>query len=563
MSLDALASVNNPMHSNLLHADELCARLAQARVEQEKVCILPDFDCDGVMSAVVSYAAMRSFGIDAELFVPNPNAGYGFTAGEVDRLVAEHPGVSVVFTCDTGIGCTEGVRRMKELGLTVLVTDHHVEAMSDTVRGSADVIVDPCALDETYEHSGICGAHVVWQLMMMFAGRYGDTHDVDLIDRLKVFAGIGTVTDMMPLLYENRQLVNDAVSVCRMLRACGDTWFIDSFEACDEYKEAFRGLYAAIDVWYRLDARHVNQPESICESFFGFNLGPMINSAKRVGGDMSRVYGLFTNCNHRADAEYLFELNTQRKAAVARYLAEIGQQDNPYAPYVYTSDADKGLIGLLAGDIERKANVPVVVVRRDEETGGWGGSGRSPAWFPFLKRMGVEGAPPIWARGHEGAFGAGFASDDDMRAYFDYMSAEMPRLVAEHAAATSGATDVDINIALDGTGDVGLDVPLFIEFIEDMDRYRPFGASFPAPRVRIRFDAAMSGVSFAFPSGGKHVIVTLPFGVQVIGWGQGDFFEGRAKRSGMVQLTGELGISRFRDEPQVTLTGEFENPRRR
>ena len=208
-----IAEINDPYYPELKDIGLMVDALHEIRSSGRRIVVLPDFDMDGVTSGVLGYAGLAELGFNVGLYVPDYRRGHDIQPEAVDELVAQFPGVSAVITCDGGVNSHAGIGRGKQLGLTMLVTDHHMQLD----HGSpADVIVNPMRIDEDYPHPGICGAFVLWQVLAAYARRYAPHKSRD-IDLLKLFAGIGTVSDVMPLLYENRQLVRDSLAIARML----------------------------------------------------------------------------------------------------------------------------------------------------------------------------------------------------------------------------------------------------------------------------------------------------------------------------------------------------------
>ena len=355
------SELDRPLGGKLRNIDNMCRALHALKLSKSRLVILPDFDMDGIMSGVVGYAGLSQLGFDVELFTPDPTKGYGFNAEEADRLVREHRGVGAVITCDTGIGCVSGVRRFKELGIPVLVTDHHTENPNSSVRDMATVVVDPCAADETYPLREICGAFVFWMVLSRYAEMYLPS-ECEHIDVLRVFAGIGTVSDMMPLCHENRQVVRDAVSVCRLLLDLGDS-YVDYVGGVKAYKSALSGLGACLRI---LDERHkFTKRTELTEETFGFYLSPIFNSVKRLGGDMALPFSVFSSLDlDTAGREQVFSsivaLNERRKSAVEDAMAQVEESvrsgRQPLAPYVYvcSSSTPAGVLGLVADTLAQR-----------------------------------------------------------------------------------------------------------------------------------------------------------------------------------------------------------------
>lgn len=541
-------------HRPLMRIDEMCSVLAGVRSRQEKIVVLPDFDCDGVMSGVLGYAGLSQLGFNVALFRPDPRKGYGFGPDEVDRLVSENPGVKWVITCDTGISEAEGCRRLREHGVRVLVTDHHHEDASVPVRRFADVVVDPCCTDETYENKGICGAHVLWQVLDRFASTYTNPDARDHIRRLRVFAGIGTVSDMMPLVGENRQIVRDAVSMSRMLWSNGDSWFFHYISgACDAYRRAMYGLHVLFTA-FAADGR-LASPSAIDEKFFGFYLSPAINATKRLGKTTDDVFGVFFSGRQRACADQIVADNAERKRLVTAAQEEILSVPQPGAPYFFMSPtAGPGIFGLVATDLMKKSSLPTFVGRIDPETFRIHGSGRAPEWYDCLTRCTEEG---FVIQGHEHAFGFSCANLAEMDKLIAFVREDAARAKADYdaAQAASGVSEdlgYDILVDTGGRGDVDLDYGTLEDFIMTQEEYRPYGIGFEMPRMRLTFDWSEANVKFI--GGGQHARIDLADGICAMCFFQGPEFPRTLK--GRQVFDGTIGFNEFRGERSIQFLGD-------
>ena len=547
---------DNGEHGPLARIDEMCELLHGIRERGERIVVLPDFDCDGVMSGVIGMAGLSELGFDVSLFRPNPNKGYGFGKDEVDRLVRENPGVSWVITCDTGIGEVAGCARLSQLGVGILVTDHHRETSDMPVRKYAACVVDPCCCDDDYELKTICGAHVLWQVLDMFARTYCDRETVDQIWRLRVFAGIGTVSDMMTLAHENRQLVRDAVSISRLVWSAGDEWFFGELCGCDAYRRAFYGLSRLFCAF--ADAQSLSSPSGIDETFFGFYLAPAINSCKRLGHTTDVVFDMFFGGRQRACADEVVRYNAERKALAAELFDEVVGMPQPQAPYIYMFVSQHaGMLGLVANKIIERTGTPTFVVTIDCDPYGRcsiHGSGRAPEWYDCLSRCSAQG---FHLAGHEHAFGFSCSDMGELGRLFEFLSTDVPKVRAEWERMV-GAQDereapaFDILLDTSGHGDVDLDSTALTEFVRVQDMYRPFGAGFDAPRFKVRFDWAEASLRFVGKTG-DHVRITLPNGIVIMCFFQGSEFP--AHLSGEQEFIGTVGLNEFRGETSVQFLG--------
>lgn len=537
---DFLSSIEQQSDDKLFNIGDLSAELRTIYENGDRLVVLPDFDMDGIMSGVVGFAGFAELGFNVSLYIPKPSNGYGFGPGDIDKIVEQYPDVKAIITCDVGMSCDKGVSYGRSLGLKMLVTDHHKLSLSKLV--DADCIVNPMSPDDPCSFKGICGATVLYECLCDYAERYCDTMVQDQIRRLKVFAGIGTISDVMPLHHENRELVRDCVSFCRLLYSNGNPWFLGALTGCEVYLRAFNGLFVALNMFGELGK--ISGSDGIDETFFGFYLAPTFNSVKRVSGDMVHAFGVFFGNDPSGDMGELIAMNDRRKALVKEYMKKLGEVEQKYAPYVYISDAPAGILGLIATACMKDSGMPTIVV--NEIDGHYSGSGRSPSWYPVLSIFASKG---FSFAGHEGAFGASFANEEMISEFVDIVQST----VDEYLVSVRREEHVpDFTIALDGSGDSGLDIPLFAEFISDLDKYRPFGEGFPEPEIVFNFKAS-DGKWTRMGKLKQHLKITFDRGFEVICWNQGnDNFDGDD-----YVVTGRLSINTYNDKYSINLIGKI------
>lgn len=206
----------------------------------------------------------------------------------MDRLLASYPNAKAIITADVGIASHAAVDYARNKGLKVFVTDHHRPL---SVLPSADVVVDPLREDDPYEVKGICGVYVMYQCLEHYANCYEDFLTKEQINRLRVFAGIGTISDSMPLVRQNHILVRDAVSIRRYIYSNGESDLVDNLPGCGVYKQAFYGLYLILSFF--MNQGKIGDMTGLTEEFFCFYLAPMFNAVKRMEGSMDDAFGVF------------------------------------------------------------------------------------------------------------------------------------------------------------------------------------------------------------------------------------------------------------------------------
>lgn len=545
----SFSKYDDPTHGSLARVDELCERLRRYQNTGETVAVLTDFDMDGIMSSVIAQAALREFGISSYVYVVNPEQGYGFDASTIHDLLTMLPDTKAILTGDVGVACFEGIDYCREHDVEILVTDHHKPR---AVLPKADCIVNPMLKSDPYEHPQICGAYVMYQCMRHYADRYCDLVKQEQIDRLRVFAGIGTVSDYMPVLYENRQLLRDSISICRMVYSSGSRFFVDLIAGtrCSyTYKRVFNGLFVVLQKL--ADMGKISSPDDINESLFGYYIAPMFNSLKRIGtwDDMRRMYGIFFGDDDTAESavNMLYDLNEKRKAMVADYTRDMNERDQPFAPYVYLTNAPAGICGLLAQPLCVNNGMPVCVVRDD---GTLHGSGRSPSWYPFLDQIGDR----FYAAGHNSAFGIGFKDRDEIQRFCDFLKFDVSA-VADLMADEIVESKPDFVIACDDTGDTMVDILLFIEYLDELRQYQPFGQGFPPPDIELRF-APSDGSWSVMGSRDQHLKIILPQGLEVLLWNKASEISRQDGLSTLV-MRGRLEENVYRGNHKIVFVGDF------
>ena len=557
-SPEFLRAIEDSFHKILGGTDVFVRRLRAHYEAKDKVVILCDFDMDGISAGVLGYAGLAEMGFNSALFIPDPTEGYGFDEKTILRLWDTYPDVKAIVTCDVGITCFDGLKAAKGLGIDVLLTDHHTQSEVQGLPSSyVSCIVDPMVEDpETgYEHPKICGAYVLYQLLESYAQTYCSRDLQEQIHRLRVFAGMGTISDSMPLLYENRILVKDALAIAKLVYAGGSDYVVNNMFGCEVYRRAFQGLYLILK---GLEAEgKLKSANDITSTFFAYYVAPMFNSAKRIGtaDDMLKAFSVFFGANPQDCVAHLIALNAKRKEVVADYYEKIQNADNPYAPYLYFSDAEAGILGLLAQKLcDDNGGAPCVVVRQDDGEKSYHGSGRSPGWY-LLKGRAEEAG--FYVAGHNEAFGVGFKDLDDARAYHDFVKADYT-VALRSVDVDSMKLTPDFVIAHDGTGDTVIDIVTFVDYIHEIRRFAPFGAGMPEPQILVKFRPS-DGEWEEMGSMRQHLRITLDYGFRLILFHQASIMQDMQQEDTCYVL-GTLSLNTFRDTTSVQFIGDFVSP---
>lgn len=334
--------------------DRAVSFILDAVKNKDKIRIIGDYDADGVCSAYILFHFLEFIGADVSVRIPDRfKDGYGMN--EEMALEAKDAGISLIITCDNGISAFDAVLKARQLGINVIITDHHEppEALPD-----ADVIIDPKIKASGYPYSEICGAAVAYKVILALSKRLeGKTKadTADMLDYLLMFAGIATVTDIVPLKNENRIFVKAALKRLKNTKNPG-------LNALMKIK--------SVDT-EKISAYHI-----------GFIIGPAINSAGRL-----RSAGLAFDLLNETDeltaqkkAQVLADLNEERKdltrkntQAAFEIADELVKKHKVLVICLF--DAPESVAGIIAGKVKDRVNAPAIVITKSAE--GLKGSGRS------------------------------------------------------------------------------------------------------------------------------------------------------------------------------------------
>ncbi|MGW5929299.1 DHH family phosphoesterase [Streptomyces anulatus] len=572
-----LKKIESTEHDELLDLAEMVEALHDARNTGKKITIAPDFDMDGISSGVLGYAGLSELAFDVELHLPDYRRGHELAPEDIAEIQAKWPNTRVLLTCDGGVNSHGGIAAARALGWTTLVTDHHEELAPGS---TADVTVDPCRIDETYAHTGICGAHVLYQVIEAYT-RVHRPEKLWEIHLLRLFAGLGTVSDVMPMLYENRQLVRDAISIARLLRVAApktipNPWggFDADPDAIDVeqsilmrllradphhpvYLRAFEGFAVMLKVFAQ--AGKIRDVDDLDEGFFGFYLAPAMNSPRRTGDSLEPCFAVFTAADVDVKfkaARRIIESNELRKQLVTKHMEELSTGEQPLAPWVYFSDAHPGMYGLLANRMMKLNGSPVVVLNRPAGPDDFvSGSGRAPGWFDIITSL--EPHEGLSAIGHQQACGVRVAKADKLN---DLVAVLQGATQNARLAVSTDGPNGDLVLGPDADCDVGLDdlQPLF-ELVRRTEGLKPFGHGFTAPVVEIAIEPLGLRVD-RIGSEAQHLRLVTRSGLSCLWWNAAEekfdvirSFVQRASRTelGTLRFTATLQLNTFRGDTRV------------
>lgn len=316
------------------------------------IVIYGDYDCDGVCSTTILYKTLRKLGANFTYYIPNrEDEGYGMNSDRIRKLKAQ--GTEVILTCDNGISAIEQVKVAKELGMQVIVTDHHdIPYIEDengkrtSVIPEADCVINPKQNDCEYPFKSLCGAGVALKFSEKLVKAMGG--DFNEYEELYQFAAIATVCDVVDLLDENRILVKYGLNLINNTK-----------------NQGLKALIKATGL----------ENKEISEYHFGFVLGPCINATGRLETADLSVELLITEDENRAIelANKLFELNKIRQdlttESVERVIEKLKRDLDPKEKVIliYDKDIHESIAGIVAGRIRETFNLPTIVITTGKE----------------------------------------------------------------------------------------------------------------------------------------------------------------------------------------------------
>lgn len=541
----SLAEFDDPNYDKLLDMDLMVEHLHRIRQSGELIVVLPDFDMDGITSGVLGFAGLAEMGFNVGLYIPDHSRGHGFSPYDIEQILDKYPDAKAVITCDTGIDSFAGTDHAVRAGLTVLITDHHLQIPRPNDGKQylpAHAIVDPSRIDDGYKNKHICGAHVLYQVLVSYSRKHCP-EKFDDVSLLRLFAGIGTVSDVMPIKWENRRLVVDSLSIAKLLHMQpstddqGERVMPDVNEATlmhllkshphhPIFVAAFDGMARVIAHFSTIGK--LRTVDDLDEGFYGFYLAPAFNAIRRMEGPMEDAFGSFFSpdpADKDAKIAAIIAQNDLRKELVKVHFAELMESDQPYAPFVYTTTtAARGMLGLLANQVMEMTGLPAAVLFDHEQDGQeLSGSCRAPGWVAFNSLLNANG---FHAAGHEQAFGVRVKDHDDLKRLHDVLETQIPAIV-EQIVDSGDSVEKAPDLRLGSTDDCDADivgqsgVDDLIELARRIETLAPFGHGFEEPAIEVVADIAECHVDVI---GAKedHLRISLPSGVRCLLWNEAD-----------------------------------------
>lgn len=486
------------------------------------ITIIGDYDADGVCATAGLFLLLREIGASKiHLRLPKRmSEGYGLSEKIVDEINS-----GVVITVDNGISAIPAIKKAKEKGLVVLVIDHHEPKMEDgkIVLPNADLIVDPHVPDElickgSLERStfnGYCGAGLAYKLaQVMIPG-------TNTLKKISAFAAIATIADVVPLLYDNRNIYHEGIQ--NIKGRC-----------------ITPGLQCLINM--------LQSDNIVTEGDIGFKIAPMLNAPGRLidDGAMKSLQTLITGNFETAFlmAQELREINEVRKEkkeeAVKRAYEIIEINNLSYSNPIVICDPEtaEGIVGLVAGTICEEFNASVIVFTKTEN--GLKGSARASDYNNIKESLDAfhDEHPEILSKygGHKGAAGLSITEEG-----FPIFQKKMQEIMG---APQMKSDTIPFDIEIDA-GDI-------LDVTADIRRFAPFGEGNPPITVKIRdFKTVPVGNSF-YVELRKNTVKFSGAGCDAIAFSMAEKFRMEGCPTCM-DIVGNLGFSYFKGKAKAQI----------
>lgn len=446
--------------------DKAAARITRAVDNMEKIVVYGDYDADGVTSTAMLYSYLETRGADVIFYIPQREGeGYGMNMGAVEYL--KEQGVSLIVTVDNGISSVQEVARANELGIDVVVTDHHrpQEILPDAVA-----VVDAYRPDDTSPYKHFSGVGIAFKLLMALEDGAGDVED--LLEAYSDLAAIGTIGDIVPLTGENRTLIRAGLERLSQSDRPGVQALLEN-----------AGIAG----------------KALTSTNVAFTLVPRINATGRMGAPERAVRLLISGYEEEAEvlSEEICADNEERRRVEAE-IAEAAFADIEAKGYmkdrVVVVDGENwhhGVIGIVASRVTERCGKPCMIISRGETEAK--GSGRSIEGFSLFEAICACGDLLIKFGGHPMAAGITLKPEN-----IEAFRKRINQYAAEHFPQMPTQT-VTLDCKLNPAA-------LSVSMAQSLTQLEPFGNGNPQPVFGL-FNMELSNVTPV--GGGGHLRLTL------------------------------------------------------
>ena len=507
--------------------EKACVRLFEAMEAGEKIIIYADYDCDGIPGAVILDDLLKKINYqNYEVYIPMRNSeGYGLNI-EAIKQFAEN-GVKLLITIDLGITAVKEVVEAESHGIDVIITDHHVPL---EVLPRAYAILNPKQMGDKYPEKMLCGAGVMFKFIQGFIKKYGEYYKVNLgwEKWMLDMVGLATLSDMVPLLGENRVFASFGLKVLKKSPRAG-----------------LQKLLAKMN----LDQRYLSEDD------ISFMVTPKLNAASRMDDPMRAFELLSTRDEGEAGAlvDHLLKINDDRKLIVAGIMREVKKkfESRVLREVIVIGNPTwrVGVLGLVAGKIMDEYQKPVFVWGKDENDC-IKGSCRSDGSISVVELMTESQDHFVEFGGHELA--GGFSVENEKIHFLEEILSEAYTKILEHNKTTSPESDeVRSNFILN------LDA-VSMKNWREIEKMAPFGLGNSKPVFLFQNVNVENIKKFGKNGSEEHLEITFSDaskkGIKAISFFSGHgSFEVSIEENKKVNLLATFDLSRFRGREELRL----------
>ncbi len=323
----------------------------------DKICIYGDYDCDGVTATTILYSFLDSIGANVMFRIPERSEGYGMNMAAIEEMAAQ--GVSLIVTVDNGISAIAEAEKIYELGMKLVVTDHH---QVGSTLPKAEAVVDLHQADCPSKFKDLCGAGVALKLCIALNDNFADP----IIEQYADICALGTIADVVPLTGENRIIVKTGLELMKNTENYGLNFIMDKAS--------------------------VNR-DNLNSTTIAFQIAPRINASGRFGSPSTAVNALLAESEFEAEkyADMLMSLNEQRKAtegeilkAILNYIDKNPMVINRRVLILAGKNWHHGVVGIVAAKLLDMYGKPTILLSIDDD-GVARGSARSIKGFNIFE----------------------------------------------------------------------------------------------------------------------------------------------------------------------------------
>jgi len=517
----------NPDYKRDLHdpflmrdMEKACVRLYEAIDNKEKIVIYADYDCDGIPGAVILQDLLKEVGYtNYEIYIPQRNSeGYGLNLDAIKKFADS--GVTLLITIDLGITAVAEVAQAEVDGIDVIITDHH---LPPEILPRAYAILNPKT--DGYPEKMLCGAGVVFKFVQGFLKKYGEFYKIKegaekwMLD----MAGLATLSDMVPLVGENRAIAYFGMKVLKKTPRPG-----------------LQKLFAKM----KIDQRHLS-PDDI-----GFMVTPRLNAASRMDNPMRAFELLATDDEVEGGvlADHLSQINDERKTIVTGIMRDVNKtfEKRELREVIVVGNPKwrVGVLGLVAGKISDAYQKPVFVWGKDENDC-IKGSCRSDGSVSVVELMTETQESFLDFGGHELA--GGFTVHDEKIHFLEETLSSSFNKVKKLQSSDKVDYDVKSNLGI-----------VNMKNWREIEKLEPFGLGNPKPIFLFEGVKILKIKKFGKNGSGEHLEISfsdfdLNRAKAISFFSNADSFQKPLEEGLAVNLLATFDLSRFRGKEELRL----------